>query len=86
MKCLLGVLWCVCLGAADPPHIYYSKSFPNSVPAFVSISVDRTGAGQYKEKEDDDQPISFTSVSRKRPRSSDWPKNWATSIILWNHR
>ncbi|MFN7996468.1 MAG: hypothetical protein U0Q18_22845 [Bryobacteraceae bacterium] len=59
MKRLLGVLWCVCLAAADPPHIYYSKSFPNSVPAFVSITLDRTGAGQYKEKEDDDQPISF---------------------------
>jgi hypothetical protein len=47
------------LGAADPPRIYYSKSFPGSMPSYVAVTLDRTGAGEYKEAQDDDQPVHF---------------------------
>ena len=45
--------------AADGPRIVFTKSFPGSVPAYVEIAVDRTGAGSYKEAADDD-PENFT--------------------------
>jgi hypothetical protein len=56
--CLLLVA-CLCLQAADAPHLYYSKSFPGSAPAFVAITLDKTGAGDYKEAQDDDNPVRF---------------------------
>ncbi len=59
MKWPLALAWCACLAAADAPHLYYSKSFPGSTPAFVAIGVDKTGAGEYKEAEDDNQPVRF---------------------------
>lgn len=45
--------------AADAPRLHYTKSFPGSAPAWVGISVDRTGAGVYKEALDDDNPLKF---------------------------
>lgn len=42
---------------AAGPSIFYSKSFPGSVPAYVEITVTRDGAVVYKEKPDDDQPV-----------------------------
>jgi hypothetical protein len=45
--------------AADAPHLFYSKSFPGSSPAYVEITVDRSGAGAYKEAPDDPQPLEF---------------------------
>jgi hypothetical protein len=45
--------------AADAPRIVYTKSFPGSVPAYVEISVERSGAVTYKETADDD-PETFT--------------------------
>ena len=62
-RCLLLLafvsLVCLSLQAADVPRLYYSKSFPGSVPPFISISLDRTGAGEYKEAQDDDHPVRF---------------------------
>lgn len=44
----------------DPsPRISYSKVFPGSVPAYVGITVDRTGAGEYREAPDEAQPVTF---------------------------
>ena len=47
--------------AAEPggPRIQYTKSFPGSVPAFVSIELLKTGEGVYKEAPDDEDPINF---------------------------
>jgi len=59
MKWCLLLLGCACLQAADTPRLYYSKSFPGSVPAFVAITLDKTGAGEYKEAPDDDRPLRF---------------------------
>lgn len=59
MKWCLLWLGCLCLQAADLPRLYYSKSFPGSVPAFVAITLDKSGAGDYKEAQDDDHPLHF---------------------------
>lgn len=42
------------LPAADAGRIVYTKSFPGSSPAYVSITVERGGAVSYKEEVDDD--------------------------------
>jgi hypothetical protein len=51
---------CCGLSAADAaPKLQYTKSFPGSVPAYVSIELLRTGEGIYKEAPDDENPIDF---------------------------
>lgn len=61
MRWLYPILFCPLLLAADnSPRIYYSKSFPGSVPAYVSITIDRQGAGEYREAPDDESPLKFT--------------------------
>ena len=47
----LGVL------SAAEPSLFYSKSFPNSTPAYVSIELARSGDIVYKEALDDEQPV-----------------------------
>ncbi len=48
---------CVPLLAA-PARLTFTKSFPGSTPAYVSIQVDRTGALEYKESTSaDEQPL-----------------------------
>jgi hypothetical protein len=65
MKRCIPLLCCISLGAAhaahaaDVPRLYFSKSFPGSAPAYVAINVDKTGAGDYREEENDDQPVRF---------------------------
>jgi hypothetical protein len=52
----------VCVAAllkADSGRIIYTKSFPGSSPAYVSITVERSGAVSYKEDKDDDDPEKF---------------------------
>src|ERR1043165_6819077 len=45
--------------AADGPRIVYTKSFPNSVPAWVQITVDRAGNAEYRDSPDDQPPLKF---------------------------
>jgi hypothetical protein len=59
MKWSLPLFWCLSLAAADVPRLYFSKSFPGSAPAYVAIEVDKTGAGDYREDEKDDNPLRF---------------------------
>jgi hypothetical protein len=59
MKWLCPILLCPLLFAADVPRIIYSKSFPGSVPAYVSITLDQSGEGEYKEAPDDETPLKF---------------------------
>jgi hypothetical protein len=59
MKLCLALLFCACLQAANVPRLYYSKTFPGSAPPFMAVTLDRTGAGEYKEAENDDNPIRF---------------------------
>jgi hypothetical protein len=46
------------LCAADA-RLFFSKSFPGSSPAYVAITVEQSGAGEYKEAPDDDNPLKF---------------------------
>jgi hypothetical protein len=62
MKSLLAVLLIAVPGlfaAAAGPVITYSKSFPGSVPAYVSITVQKDGSAVYKEAVDDEEPVAF---------------------------
>jgi len=47
------------LTAADGPRITYSKSFPGSNPAFVQLTLVRSGDVEYREAADEDDPIEF---------------------------
>lgn len=44
---------------ADAPRLVYTKDFKGSVPAWVNISVERTGDAVYKEAPNDEYPIKF---------------------------
>jgi len=59
MKWWFPALFCSLLPAANAARIVYSKSFPGSVPAYVAISLDQSGAGEYKEAPDDESPLRF---------------------------
>lgn len=43
--------------AADLPKIFYSKSFPGSVPAYVEITVDEKGRIEYREAPKEEDPL-----------------------------
>jgi hypothetical protein len=45
------------LAGAATPNITYTRSFPGSVPDFIYVNVDRTGALVYKESLKDDHPL-----------------------------
>ena len=49
-----GSIW-----AADGPHLFYSKSFPGSTPAYVEITLSKNGDVAYREAPDEDNPIKF---------------------------
>ena len=62
MRMLLAALAFTALSfAAEPggPKVHYTKSFPGSVPAFVSIELFKSGEGIYKEAPDDEDPVNF---------------------------
>jgi hypothetical protein len=59
MKWLCPLLLCPLLFAADASRIFYAKSFPGSVPAYVAITLDQSGDGEYKEAPDDESPLKF---------------------------
>ena len=43
----------------DAPRLFYSKSFPGSTPAYVQITLDKSGEAVYREAPDDDLPLKF---------------------------
>ncbi len=60
MRCAaMLLLAAVAVAAADAPRLTYSKSFPGSNPPWFQISVDKSGAGEYKEDPKDDDPLKF---------------------------
>jgi len=44
---------------ADGPRLFYSRSFPGSVPAYLEVRLEKNGDAQYREAVDDDQPLAF---------------------------
>jgi hypothetical protein len=53
-----GVLASTAL-AAEGPLLFYSKSFPGSVPPYVEITLTKNGDVAYREAPDEDNPIKF---------------------------
>jgi len=54
VKILLLLAAAIGLAAADGPRVTFTKSFPGSDPAYVSIVIDKTGNVEYKEAKEDD--------------------------------
>lgn len=54
---LLGSILLFCAVAAAEPRLFFSKSFPGSTPAYVAITVQKSGECEYKEADDDQNPI-----------------------------
>jgi hypothetical protein len=56
---LLALCAATSVAAGAAPTVVFTKSFPGSVPAWFSISIDQSGAGEYREDPKDDSPIRF---------------------------
>ncbi len=54
---LLAIIASINCLAQAVPRLTFTKSFPGSVPAYVSLRIDRSGALEYKEAVQDDQPV-----------------------------
>ena len=59
MKWLLILCFAGTMGAQDAQRFFYSKAFPNSVPAYVQVTVEKNGEVEYREAPDDDLPLKF---------------------------
>src|SRR4051812_17203862 len=59
MKLIWVLLAASTLYAADSGRIVYSKKFPKSVPEFQQVTLDPTGAAEYKEAPEDELPMKF---------------------------
>lgn len=56
---LAAITLAVGLPAVAAPRVVYTKEFPGSVPAYVSIAVEQNGATVYKEAVNDEYPLNF---------------------------
>jgi hypothetical protein len=41
------------------PRIVFTKSFPGSTPPYIQITLEKSGDAEYKEAENDDNPLKF---------------------------
>lgn len=57
MKLLVLALTVCSAVSAAPAKLTFTKSFPGSVPAYTYVSIDHTGAVEYKESPTDSQPL-----------------------------
>jgi hypothetical protein len=56
MKWSLLLLFASVICAADGPRVFYSRTFPGSVPAYFDLTVESTGDVTYREAVDDELP------------------------------
>ena len=59
MKWSFLLLLASLLSAADGPLLFYSKSFPKSAPEYAQVTLDKDGNAEYREAENDDQPLKY---------------------------
>lgn len=60
MKRLACLLMLAAAGwAGDAPRLFYSRSFPGSTPAYIQVTVEKTGEVEYREAVDDDLPLKY---------------------------
>ena len=55
---LAGVALPIALAGAGP-RLFFSRSFPGSVPAYIQVTVEKSGEVEYREAVDDDLPVKF---------------------------
>jgi hypothetical protein len=59
MKWTLILLFANVLFAGDGPRLFYSRSFPGSVPAYFEVKLSQNGDAEYREAPDEDNPLQF---------------------------
>jgi hypothetical protein len=60
MKYAVFLILAAALGQAQQfPRIVYTKSFPGSTPPYISITLEKTGAAEYRDAPDDPNPLRF---------------------------
>ena len=59
MKWTLILLFANVLFAGDGPRLFYSRSFPGSVPAYFEVTLEQNGDAEYREAPDEDDPLKF---------------------------
>ena len=59
MRIVVALLAALALQAAGLPKIRYTKTFPGSVPAYVSIWVDKSGNAEFNDAPDGELPVKF---------------------------
>lgn len=57
MKWVLALAATMLAAGADGPHIFYSKTFPGSSPAYVEITLDQKGRVEYREAPKEEDPL-----------------------------
>ncbi|MFN7935898.1 MAG: hypothetical protein U0R19_21385 [Bryobacteraceae bacterium] len=57
MKFLLALTATMLAAGADGPHIFYSKTFPGSSPAYMEITLDQKGRVEYREAPKEEDPL-----------------------------
>jgi hypothetical protein len=59
MKWCLILLFANVVFAGDGPRLFYSRSFPGSVPAYFEVKLEPNGDAEYREAPDEDNPLQF---------------------------
>jgi hypothetical protein len=59
MKWSSILLFASVLFAGDDPRLFYSRSFPGSVPAYFEVKLEQNGDTEYREAPDEDNPLKF---------------------------
>ena len=59
MKWSSILLFASVLFAGDGPRLFYSRSFPGSVPAYFQVTLEQNGDAEYREAPDEDNPLKF---------------------------
>ncbi|RPI12547.1 MAG: hypothetical protein EHM65_05870, partial [Acidobacteriales bacterium] len=57
MRLLCLFLLALALQPATAPRIRYSKDFPGSIPAYVSVWIDQSGSGEFTDSPSGEQPV-----------------------------
>lgn len=47
------------LFAGDEPRLFYSRDFPGSTPAYIQVTLQKSGDADYREAKDDELPLKF---------------------------
>jgi hypothetical protein len=45
--------------AGDEPRLFFSRSFPGSVPPYIQVTIEKSGGVEYREAVDEDLPVKF---------------------------